>query len=258
MDESLRAQIDTHQRHLDSLIRRGRQLRDAIAAEPSNALALAEARAWQQHCALAVSQLSGGAKAHWLARSYSDAFLISGAAGAEADLTAIVGRVVGVLERAVGSLARLDDADPAVSSSDSARPIRRFDFVHDEALRPVLDQAYRESRRVLENGEFGRAMVLACCVLEALLADALAHLGRCGALPEGGVAEWSLDTRIAAARRAGLIRNGCARLPPIARRYRELTDSDGELRAGVMVREREARVAAQVLHIVMRDLDPGR
>ena len=44
----------------------------------------------------------------------------------------------------------------------------------------------------------------------------------------------------------------------MARTYRDLTDADGELRAGATVTEREARLAGQVLRVVMRDLDPGR
>ena len=72
------------------------------------------------------------------------------------------------------------------------------------------------------------------------------------------MAHWSFEERIAAAERAGLIRGGCARLPPVARKYRDLTDADGELRTDAAVSEREARLAGQVLRVVMRDLDPGR
>ena len=36
MDESLRAQIETYLSHLDGLMRRGRELRDALASDPSN------------------------------------------------------------------------------------------------------------------------------------------------------------------------------------------------------------------------------
>jgi hypothetical protein len=68
----------------------------------------------------------------------------------------------------------------------------------------------------------------------------------------------TFDARIASAERAGLIRGGCARLPQVARTYRDLTDGDGELRPGAVVSEREARVTGQVLQVVMRDLDPGR
>jgi hypothetical protein len=51
---------------------------------------------------------------------------------------------------------------------------------------------------------------------------------------------------------------GCAGLLAVARTYHDLTDEAGELREGVHVTEREARLAGQVLRVVMRDLDPGR
>jgi hypothetical protein len=95
-------------------------------------------------------------------------------------------------------------------------------------------------------------------MIEAVLTDALDHAGRAHDVTDGGIQTWSFERRIAAAESAGLIRNGCARLPPVARNYRDLTDADGELLANAQVSEREARLAGQVLHVVMRDLDPGR
>jgi hypothetical protein len=92
--------------------------------------------------------------------------------------------------------------------------------------------------------------------------DALEHKGL-GALAADGmnartIAGWSFEARLAAAEKAGLIRGGCARLPAVARRYRDLTNADGEPAPDVMISERDARLAGQVLHVVMRDLDPGR
>ena len=62
----------------------------------------------------------------------------------------------------------------------------------------------------------------------------------------------SFGERIAVAEKIGLIRGGCQRLPPIARTYRDAVDADRT------VSERDAKVTRQVLHVVMRDLDPGR
>ncbi len=76
MDENLRAQIETYLSHLDGLMRRGRELRDALAADPSNPSSIAATRAWQEDCGVTINQLSGGSKAHWLARSFSEAFLL--------------------------------------------------------------------------------------------------------------------------------------------------------------------------------------
>lgn len=209
-------------------------------------------RAWQQRCAVIVQELSGGSKAHWLARAFSEAFLVRSIAGEiveQAPLTEIVDRVLGVLDQAGRSLARIAD-EPDVSAAAAPRPTR-FDFVHNVALRPILEQAYVNGRTALEHGCLAEALMTTCSVLEAVITDALEHVGR-------HPREWSFETRIDAAEKAELIRGGCARLPPVARRYRDLTDADGKLRGDVTVTAREARVANQVLQVVIRDLDPGR
>jgi hypothetical protein len=248
MDESLRHQRDTSLSQLEALIHCGRQLRNRPSADAT--------RAWQQDCAAAINQLSGGSKAHWLARAYSGAFLVrsgSGGVVVEADATEIVDRILDVLAQGAASLSRMDDV-VAASSGAAPRP-RRFEFVHNAELRPVLEQAFADSRDALDRGECGLALILSCGVIEALLTDALEHASLSHpTLGEGG----SFVTRIAAAEHAGLIRGGCARLPAVARRYRDLTGADGELRADAQVSEREARLAGQVLRVVMRDLDPGR
>jgi hypothetical protein len=249
MDESLRRQRDASLAELELLIGRGRQIRKTPTAEAT--------RAWQQDCAAAINQLSGGSKAHWLARAYSDAFLVRPAGGGavvEVDAAHIVDRILDVLARGTTSLAHMEEA---AASSGAAPSPRRFEFVHTPELRPVLEKAFADSRGALERGEFGQALVLSCGVLEAVLTDALGHAGAQGASAER-MADWSFERRIAAAESAGLIRGGCSRLPPVARGYRDLTDAEGELRANPPVSEREARVAGQVLQVVMRDLDPGR
>ena len=171
----------------------------------------------------------------------------------------IIGRILdAVLMRAVASLTDLNNG----AAEDREAAPHRFDFVHDAPLRPVLEAAYAEGRRALEQGHFSAAFITACSLLEAVVTDALTRTDRrqlaiCGA-PAGSVTDWPFETRLAAAERAGLIRGGCARLPPRARRYRDLTGEDGDLRAGVSISEREARLVGQVLHVIMRDLDPGR
>jgi hypothetical protein len=270
MDETLRHQRDTSLGQLEALIRRGQELRNTRSVDA--------ARAWQQECAAAINQLSGGSKAHWLARAYSSAFMVRSTHGGvvvEADATEIADRILDVLAQGATSLSRMDDVE-AASSGAAPRP-RQFEFVHNAELRPVLERAFADSRDAFERGEFGLALILSCGVIETVLTDALNHVaassGQQAELNGGGsdrgggsgsptvdgrLADWSFEMRIAAAERAGLIRGGCARLPPVARKYRDLTDADGELRAEAPVSEREARLAGQVLRVVMRDLDPGR
>ena len=103
------------------------------------------------------------------------------------------------------------------------------------------------------------ALRTSCGILEAIVTDALEHKGlkalASSELPAGKIGDWSFDARLSVAEKAGLIRGGCARLPAIARTYRDRSDADG-LKARVS--ERDARQTGQVLNVVIRDLDPGR
>jgi hypothetical protein len=261
MDESLRAQIDSNLSHLDGLIRRGHRLRETLAEDPSDKSALVANRAWQQDCGVAINQLSGGSKAHWLARAFSEAFLLRTTSGEVIETVApaeIVERLVGVLDQAALSLSRIGDGKG--SSASAALLPHRFDFVHNIELRPVVEQAYTDSRDSLEQGRYDIALINSCGILEAIVTDALEYKGLDAlagdGVPAGKIAEWSFNERLAIAERAGLIRGGCARLPEIARRYRGLADADGNPQSSVT--ERDARRTAQVLHVVMKDLDPGR
>ncbi|MGB9433332.1 MAG: hypothetical protein WBQ89_13900 [Candidatus Acidiferrum sp.] len=258
MDDNLRAQVETYLAHLDGLIRRGRIVRDTLAADPSSAHAIAAARVWQEDCGVTINQLSGGSKAHWLARSFSEAFLMRSAAGHAlegAAPEAIIQRLLAVLGQAVASLSSKDQ-EPIASSA--APGPRRFEFVHNPELRPVVEQAYTDSRRALEQRDYNLAMHTSCGILEAIVTDALELKGRsaltASGAPGGKISDWSFETRLAVAEKAGLIRSGCARLPEAARTYRDHGESEPKL----TVSERDARVAGQVLHVVMRDLNPGR
>jgi hypothetical protein len=261
MDQTLQAQIETYLAHLDGLMRRGFQLRDGLASDASNQSTIASVRAWQEDCGVTINQLSGGSKAHWLARSFSEAFLMRSAAGRAVEGAApaeIVKRLLDVLEQAVASLSGTDDG-PIISASSAAPPPHRFDFVHNLELRPVLEQAYADSRRALDDGDYNSALLTSCGILEAIVTDALENNGLAALVgsgaPAGKIADWSFETRIAVAERAGLIRGGCARLPGVAWTYRDPSDDDG---AKAVVSERDARRTGQVLHVIMRDLDPGR
>ncbi|HYL37554.1 MAG TPA: hypothetical protein VEV17_16685 [Bryobacteraceae bacterium] len=264
MDRSLQAQVDSYLPYLQGLIHRGRAIRDRLAADPSSESALASNRLWQQDCAMAVSQLSGGSKVHWLARAYGEAFLMRSTAGRAVETVApadIASRIIEVIEQAVESLSQMRDGQ--VTSQGTPPAGHRFDFVHNPELRPIVEQAYSDGRSSLEQGRFGPALFAFCGVLEAIVTDALEHKGLSALaaeaeVPADKIAGWSFDTRLEVAEKVGLIRGGCARLPPIARRYRDLSEAGREDGSHVTVSEQEARQAGQVLRVVMRDLDPGR
>src|SRR5262245_44402849 len=111
MDPTLQSQLDTYLHRLDHLTREGLALREALAREALGDAAtdpgtLTFIHQWQRECAATISQLSGGSKAHWLSRAYSEAFLMSAddREGSEASVLDIVDRILGVLAQAVGSL----------------------------------------------------------------------------------------------------------------------------------------------------------
>jgi len=263
MDENLRAQIDTYLPHIDGLIKRGLAVRRALEADPSNNSALASYRIWQQEIGTTINQLSGGSKAHWLARAFSEAFLVRATSGQVVGAVApaeIITRLVGVLEQAATSLAQMSEGLATTATPQAPPPPRRFEFVQNADLRPILEQAYPDGRRSLEQGNFGLALVAYCGILETIVTDALEHRSLT-TLPAdekalGKVTDWPFETRLAVAESAGLISGGWARLPDIARKYRDFTDVADILKA--QVSERDARRTMQVLHVVMRDLDPGR
>jgi hypothetical protein len=272
MDEWARAQIETQLSHLDGLIRRGRQIRERLAAGASSPAVMAETRAWQEHCGTTINQLSGGSKAHWLARSFSNAFLMRTADGRAAEGVPpdeIVKRLLDVLGQAVASLSGMAGSSPlseemsgsqAASSDTGIR--RRFEFVHNPELRPVVEQAYADSRSALEQKDYDVALRTSCGVLEAIVTDALEHKGlkalASAGVPAGEISGWSFETRLVVAEKAGLIRGGCARLPAIARTYRDNSRGDDENGLRGSVSESDAKRTGQVLNVVIRDLDPGR
>ena len=272
MDESVRAQIATQLSHLDGLIRRGHQILERLAGGASSPVVMAETRAWQEHCGATINQLSGGSKAHWLARSFSNAFLMrteGGRATEGVPPAEIVKRLIVVLGQAVESLSGMSEevspggTSSALSGAPSDTAVRRrFEFVHRLELRAVVEQAYADSRRALEQNEYDVALRTSCGVLEAIVTDALEHKGvqalaNSGA-PSGKIGDWPFETRLAVAEKAGLIRGGCARLPAIARTYREHSEADGQNGMKSAVSESDARRTGQVLNVVIRDLDPGR
>jgi hypothetical protein len=253
MTDARQAALDA----IEALVVRGRRLADASSLEA--------VRLWQQDCAAIVNQLSGGSKAHWLSRAFSQAFLVRATGGGvvvEASSGEIVERLLDVLSQASASVAQITDVAAATTATPRAP---RFEFVHNAELRPVLERALTDGRAALDAGDARTALILLSSVLEAILTDALEYLEARGVEAggwrlrrTGSISDWSFDARIESAERAGLIRGGCARLPAAARRYRDFAEPGATGAGEASASERDARVTGQVLNIVMRDLDPGR
>lgn len=245
---------------LGALADEGRRLAAVIRADPDATGPMAEARHWQRACESMVGRLSGGSKAHWLARAFSEAFLVPVAAGSSraaagvperVPVDRIVERIVAVLEQAAASLSQTG----AVSASEP-RPTEprapRYQAVADPTLRSQLEDADAEGERAFDAGGFALALVCWSSVIETLVTYALERAA------DTPVAEWTFAERIAAAERARLISGACARLPSAARTYRDLLDADGDVGPGVEISDREARTVRQVLNVLRHDLAEGR
>lgn len=264
MDQTIQQQIETYLSHLDGLIRRGKELRKTLIENPADGSVLMATRRWQEDCGATVNQLSGGSKAHWLARAFSQAFLKRSSDGSAAQGAApaeIVQQLLAVLEQAANTLSHVSK-DTLVSATNDAPAPHRFDFVHNAEIRPVLEGAYADGQSAFDKGDFQLALVTYCGILEAIITDALEHKGLAALLDSGApaqkISEWSFETRLAVAEKAGLIRGSAARLTEVARSYRDRMNEKGEAIPEGIVSERDARRTGQVLHVIMRDLDPGR
>src|SRR5271165_116570 len=263
MDDTTQTLIEHYRGRLDALIRRGLDVGEAVSARPSDPTSQMAARGWQQDCGVAINELSGGSKAHWLARAFSNAFLVRASAGAAVEEVApaeIARRLIDVLEQALASLSG-DSVRAQVAAAQAAAP-HRFDFVHDAEIRPILEQAYNDGRQALDDGDYDLALLSYAGILEAIITDALQHKGitklQTEDAPARDISDWPFEARLSVAEKSGLIGRGCARLPMVARQYREL--GNGNPKAGIAhgVSERDARLTGQVLQVAMRDLNPGR
>lgn len=254
--------IATYRHRLDHLSMEGRQLRAALANFPDGSAQLQALHVWQRECAATVSQLSGGSKAHWLSRAFSEALLVPASTDAQrhdASIVTIIDRLLGVLDSAGQSLA--DAVAPPSSDVASRPPPRpRFTFIEHATLRSNLEAAYLDGQDAYHRGDFGLALMTFSSILETVITDALERRGSERLAPyeppPEPIVSWPFATRIAIAERAGLISRGCMRLPEAARTYRAVFD--GETIAPLTASARDAKLTSDVLHVILRDLAPGR
>jgi hypothetical protein len=258
--EALASSVHAYRSRLTRLGTQGRQLKASIAHARTGDPELAGLRIWQRDCAATISELSGGRKAHWLSRAFSEALLVPLTGATSASLGTIIERILDVLDRAAASLAHAEIEHATAAAADPPRA--RFTFIEDEALRVHLEEAYLDGQAAFSRGEFAVALITFCSTLETIVTDALErrgleHLAKHDP-PVGPIVSWPFAARILIAERAGLISRGAARLPDVARRYRALLDARGEIHADDSVSLRDAKLTSDVLHVILRDLAPGR
>ena len=180
----------------------------------------------------------------------------------------IVGRTLDVLEQAGASLFSIDDVAVGLRQRRLRRPAASSSCATHSFARSSGTE-FADSGRALAEGDFTLSLMTSCGILEAIITDALEHCGSriadCGPDPSVRSAvrnpqsAMTFEARIAAAEHAGLIRGGCRAASSRPRgAYRDAAGADGSPGVAMAASERDAKLARQVLHVVMRDLDPGR
>jgi hypothetical protein len=249
------------QHRLGHLRDEGQRLRAALSTDTQRASDHEALGRWQRECAATISQLSGGSKAHWLSRAFSEALLVPAASGdlraRDASSLTIVDRLLGVLDQADRSVSLVDE-----NAAPGPPPRPRFLFIANPALRARLEQAYLDGQAALERGESALALVTFSSILETIITEALERRGPAALsaldAPAGPIVEWPFAARIRVAERAALISRGCARLPDVAKEYRALIDAADPAVPVTAITRRDAKLTSDVLHVILRDLAPGR
>lgn len=159
------------------------------------------------------------------------------------------------ISRNLGKLkVRVDEQDKTpVTISKS------FHFVADEDLRRILERDYQELQRGIVSGNWKSAIILSGGSIEAILLDLLVRntptaVASSKAPRESDLTKWDLNSLIEVSVETNLINGGVATLSHSVREYRNLIHPGVELRKGLKVEPEEAKIAMNVLDMLIREL----
>jgi len=143
----------------------------------------------------------------------------------------------------------------------TGKPTDELLFMKDEKLRQIATRDYSELRKADAVGAVKCRFILMGGLLEALLLDALLPRNKeaCAtkaAAKEHGrkLDEWSLATLIDVAVELDFVGRSVRNLSQQVRDFRNLIHPAFEKRKGYKVREQEAKIAEQILMLVIEDL----
>jgi hypothetical protein len=155
-------------------------------------------------------------------------------------------------------LARLNEAvrGTTVSAATSALA---FHFVKDSSIRAVLERDYRELQVALLASVWKGALTLAGSCIEGVLFDlasqnASTAIAAKSAPREPNLDRWTLGQLVAVCTELKLIPPGVDKLSPGLKDYRNLIHPAVEVREHLTPGEHEAKIAAEILNILHRDL----
>ena len=136
---------------------------------------------------------------------------------------------------------------------------KSFDFVSDEQIRKILERDYTEIQRNLISLNWKSAIILSGGSIEAILLDLLLKepdkaRSSSKAPGERDLNKWDLNNLVEVAVEEEFIESDIAKLSHTVREYRNLIHPGVEIRKNLKVEPEEAKIAVEVLHILIREL----
>jgi hypothetical protein len=149
---------------------------------------------------------------------------------------------------------RVDDA-----SQTPVTETRSFHFVADGEIRKILERDYLEVQKNVLTSSWKSAMLLSGGSIEAILLDLLhkdeaTTKSSSKAPAETNLDKWHLNDLIEVAVETKLVSSAVAKLSHSVREYRNLIHPGVEIRGNLKVEPEEAKIAAEVLNILIREL----
>jgi hypothetical protein len=163
-------------------------------------------------------------------------------------IQAHIGRNLGILKVRV-------DTDSQTPVTDT----KSFHFISENSLRKILERDYLEVQRNIISTNWKSAIILSGGSIEAILLDLLQKNEQIAKASEKApsapsLSKWNLDELIEVAVNESLVGKGVAKLSHSVREYRNLIHPGAEIRSGLKVEPEEAKIAIEVLHILIREL----
>lgn len=167
-------------------------------------------------------------------------------------------RIESLLAKVSLVLGRLSVATEA-DASTPVTEVKEFPFIHDAALRTILERDYLEIQRAYVARCWKSVIILAGGAIEATLLDLVLQdptraRSSLKAPSHVDLTRWDLRDLIAVCVDLKLVTSGVERLSSPVREYRNLVHPGNELRSKLVFGAEEARIALEVLNMVHRDL----
>lgn len=140
-----------------------------------------------------------------------------------------------------------------------ATETKNFDFITNEDLRKIIERDYQEIQRGIISGNWKSTIILSGGAIETILLDVVQKdsstaLASAKAPSETDFSKWDLNNLIEVSLDTKLVASHIASLSDTVRSYRNLIHPGVELRKGLKIEPEEAKIALQVLNILIRDL----